>query len=140
VAVEKKRRTVYTAGKLMAVHVLIVDGHYEVSDILATSFWNTSFVIFGKTINEYSGKPGQVSRTRLMAALLCHEMGHLLGLVNQGSPMVTDHQANGAHCNNVNCLMNFGIETTQTQGIPGIVGIPLLDVNCHNDLKANGGK
>lgn len=142
VSIENKYRISFTAGREIDVHILITDTYYSTKDILATSYWNTSYAIFGRTLNDFSGSAGQVSKTRLMTLLLCHEMGHLLGLVNQGTAMVTNHQdvAHGAHCNNINCLMNFGIETTLVTGNPVTSGIPLLDTNCHNDLKANGGK
>ncbi len=142
VAIENKYRTSFTAGSEIDAHILITDSYYSIQDILATSYWNTSYVIFGKTLNDFSGGAGQVSKTRLMTLLLCHEMGHLMGLVNQGTPMLTNHQdvSHGAHCDNLNCLMNFGIETTLVAGNAGTSGIPLLDANCHNDIIANGGK
>ncbi len=141
VSFEKRHRTVFTEGNILSAHILITDGDYNIEELLATSYWNTSFAIFGKNVDRYSGGPGQVSRTKLMSSLLCHEMGHLLGLVNQGTPMLTDHQdrANGAHCSDNNCLMNFEIETTSS-GMPTTGPIPSLDNNCHNDLLANGGK
>ncbi len=142
VSIENKNRFSFTAGREINAHILITDTYYSTKDILATSYWNTSYVIFGKTLNDFSGGAGQVSKLRLMTLLLCHEMGHLLGLVNQGTAMVTNHQdvAHGAHCDNMNCLMNFGIQTTLVAGNPGNAGVPLVDTNCHNDLKANGGK
>lgn len=41
-----------------------------------------------------------------------HEMGHALGLVNNGLPMKTNHQdaAHGAHCSNPNCVMYYSNE------------------------------
>lgn len=142
VAIENNNRIAFTSGNQIAVHILINDANYTTADIFATSYWNTSFVIFGKTVNQFSGAAGQISRSRLTTLLLCHEMGHLLGLVNQGTPMATNHRdaSNGAHCNNLNCLMNFGIETSQITGNPSSGNIPLMDANCHNDLIANGGK
>ena len=137
--IEKKYRSSFTAYHLIAVHILITDGSYQASDIFATSYWNTSFCLFGKTINESSGGPGQVSRTTLLTNIFEHEFGHLLGLVNQGSPMQKNHRDtdNGAHCDNTNCLMYFELETS---GFNGNNIVPLLDNNCLADLKANGGK
>lgn len=141
VAFEKDVRSDFTSGNNIAIHILVTDGLFSAQNLLGTAYWNTSFALFGKNIDTNSGASGQVGRSRLFTLLLCHEMGHLMGLVNLGTPMVINHQdvANGAHCSVVNCLMNFGIETTAVPGMPG-TGIPFLDVNCHNDLRANGGK
>ncbi|MBA2563113.1 MAG: hypothetical protein H0V14_09415, partial [Chitinophagaceae bacterium] len=83
---------------------------------------------------------GQVTRTQLLTTLLKHEFGHLMGLVDQGSPMQTPHRdfTNGAHCINPECLMYYNIETADA----GILNnpIPSPDANCMADLKANGGK
>jgi len=140
VSIEKRNRDIYSVNNLIAVHILITDGDYNVSNILATSYWNTSFCIFGKAVDNNSGGIGQVSKSRLFATLFEHEFGHLMGLVNQGSAMQTDHRdvANGAHCNNPSCLMYFDVETSDNGSNPN--NIPTLDANCIADLKANGGK
>jgi len=137
VNIEKKNRKSFTENNTIAVHILITDGSYDSSKIFATSYWNTSMCVFGETVKEQSGALGQVSRSQLLSTLFEHEFGHLLGLVNQGSPMQTDHKDpnNGAHCNNHNCLMYFSVESTGT-----LFNIPSLDANCIADLKANGGK
>ncbi len=139
VQIEKTNRTVFTAGNTIAVHILMADAIYSSGEILATSYWNTSTCLFGKTIYNNSGSAGQVTRTQLLTTLLKHEFGHLMGLVDQGSPMQTPHRdfTNGAHCINPECLMYYKIETTDA----GIFNspIPSLDANCMADLKANGG-
>jgi len=137
VNIEKKNRRSFTQNNIIAVYILIADGSNDSSKIFATSYWNTSMCIFGKTVNEQSGALGQVSRSQLLSTLFEHEFGHLLGLVNQGSPMQTDHKDpdNGAHCNNPNCLMYYNIESAGN-----LFNIPLLDANCIADLKANGAK
>ena len=137
VDLEKKYRTSFTAGNVISVHILITDGAYQASGVFATSYWNTSLCLFGKTIGESAGGPGQVSRANLVTILLEHEFGHLLGLVNQGSPMQQNHRdANhGAHCNVTSCLMYYEVETASPTG-----NIPVLDNNCRADLTANGGK
>lgn len=139
VAMEKKYRTVFTANNQIGVHILITDGSFDQSDIFATSYWNTSICVFGKTVWDNSGTAGRITPAQLLAVLFEHEFGHLLGLVNQGSPMQTDHQdiSNGAHCINKNCLMYYNVET---YAIPASSPLPSLDENCIADLRANGGK
>jgi predicted Zn-dependent protease len=137
VKIENDNRTFFTAYKTITVHILITDGYYNLPDIFATSYWNTSLCVFGKTIYDNSGGPGQVDRSVLLTTIFEHEFGHLLGLVNQGSPMQASHldAANGAHCDNNNCLMYYGIESYANSNV-----VPELDANCRADLKANGGK
>lgn len=49
-------------------------------------------------------------------ATLIHEMGHALGLVNNGLPMQEKHQdsENGAHCSNPDCVMYYSNEGTSS--------------------------
>lgn len=138
VQMEKDHRTAFTYGNTITVHVLITDAAYSDDDTFATSYWNTSFGLFGKTIADNSGGAGEISRQQLIATLLEHEFGHLMGLVGQGTPMVQAHRddANGAHCNNSSCLMYYAIETAANAART----IPQLDAACRADLKANGGK
>jgi len=139
VSAEDRYRSLYTKNDALRVYILITNGYYSEKDIFATSYWNTSFCVFGKSVNETSGSAGQISRSILMATLFEHEFGHLLGLVNQGSPMQVTHRdaANGAHCNNSTCLMYYNVEAGLVNSLNTI---PLLDANCLADLKANGGK
>ncbi len=138
VALEKSYRSVFTGSSMIAVHLLITDSYYSTSSTFATSYWNTSSCVFGKIINDNSGGPGQVTTTQLMSTIMKHEFGHLLGLVDQGSPMQSTHidVGHGAHCTNKNCLMYYLIETSAS----GLAPFPSLDTNCINDLKKNGGK
>ena len=139
VNIEKNNRVIFTSPGSIAIHILITNGYYTTTSTFATSYWNTSTCIFGQAISDNSDSPGLVTRTRLVSTVLQHEVGHLLGLVNQGSPMLQNHKDSdhGAHCNNPVCLMFYGIET-DAGSINGPV--PTLDTNCMNDLKANGGK
>ena len=141
VSIEKRYRTAYPWGNTLAVHILITDADFAESNVFATSYWNTSICLFGKKIQANAGGAGQVSRTQLYSTLMEHEFGHLMGLVNQGTPMLTNHSdsANGAHCNNPLCLMYYEVETTVVSSTTTST-IPSLDENCIADLKANGGK
>lgn len=52
---------------------------------------------------------GDVTRRFVEQSTLVHEMGHALGLVNNGVPMHEDHQdvAHGAHTLNPDCVMYY---------------------------------
>ena len=140
VLLEKQNRSVFTQGNTITVYIMLSDAPFEEANVLATSYWNTSFALFGPTMFESAGGTGQVSRPKLLAVLLQHEFGHLLGLVGQGTPMQQEHQDvdNGAHCSNRACLMYYGIETAENLG--GNNAMPMIDAQCIADLKANGGK
>ena len=139
VNIERSYRNYFTGNDVISVYVLITNGYYSGNNILAISYWNTSFCVFGKPIDDNTDQPGDVSRSVLLTTILEHEFGHLMGLVDQGSPMLTNHRdpANGAHCSNPDCLMYYNVEAGFTDIISAV---PSLDANCIADLKANGGK
>ena len=140
--IEKNNRTVYTSGSQLGVYFLYTDGNYSEANVLGLAFRNTSMSLLGKTIHDNSGGIGQASRTKVVSTVLEHEFAHILGLVNIGSAMQTNHQdgAHGHHCNNTSCLMYYTSETTDILGILITGNIPVLDANCKADLTANGGK
>lgn len=140
--IEKNNRTAFTNGSEIAVYVLYTNGNYSDNNVLGIAYKNTSAVLFGKKINDNSGGIGQASRTKLVATVIEHEIGHLLGLVDLGSPMQAAHKdaANGNHCNNNNCLMYYASETSDILGFLITGNIPSFDANCRADLTANGGK
>lgn len=141
-AIEKQYRTVYTNNAQSGVYFLFTDGNYTDNSVLGVSYRNTSVCLFGKTIHDNSGAIGQTSRATLESAVMEHECGHILGLVNTGSPMQVPHEdpSHARHCNNQNCLMYYAMETTDMLGFLSGGTIPALDANCRADLKANGGK
>ena len=139
---EKQSRNYYTNFKNIWIYVLITDGYSDSAGALGMAYRNTSICLFGKEIYNNSGNYGQGDLTTAETAILNHELGHLLGLVNLGSPMQVNHldATHAGHCNNPKCLMYYNIENvgmfgTLTNGNP-----PQLDPNCMNDLIANGAK
>ena len=138
---ERINRTAYTSGSTIAVYILVTDGYDTSQATLGFAYRNTSICLFGKDIFTNSGGLLQVSRVALETSVLEHEFGHILGLVNLGSPMQVFHQdtVHGNHCNNAHCLMYYAIDTHDA--LPGMSNtVPVLDSNCLNDLRANGGK
>lgn len=142
ITIERNNRTAFTTGGELAIYILYTNGNYTDNNVLGVAYKNTSAALFGKKINDNSGGIGQASRTKLVATVAEHELGHLLGLVNIGSPMQTGHQdaAHGSHCNNTSCLMYYTSETSDIFGFLITGNIPPFDGNCRADLTANGGK
>jgi Metallo-peptidase family M12B Reprolysin-like len=140
--IEKNNRTVFTSGNQLGVYFLYTDGTYTESAVLGLAYRNTSMCILGKTVHDNSGAIGQASRTKLESTVIEHEAGHILGLVDIGSPMQSNHKdaSHGNHCNNSSCLMYYASETTDILGFLITGAIPALDANCKADLHANGGK
>ncbi len=141
-AIEKSNRTFFNTGNQLAVYVLIADGAYSDPNVLGVAYRNTSLCLLGKKIFDNSGGIGQASRTKLITAVVEHEFGHLLGLVDLGAAMQANHKDpnHGNHCNVQSCLMYYASETTDLLGFLVTGNIPSLDAQCQNDLKANGGK
>jgi hypothetical protein len=141
-SIEKNNRTAFTSGGEIAVYILYTNGNYTDNNVLGIAYKNTSAVLFGKKINDNSGSIGQASRTKLVATVIEHEVGHLLGLVDLGSNMQNNHKdiAHGNHCSNSNCLMYYASETSDILGFLITGNIPAFDANCRADMTANGGK
>ena len=136
-------RTAFTENNKVGVHIMVTDAAYaENANTLGVAYRNTSIALMGKTIQQHSGGIGQPSRVKLETTVLNHEFGHLLGLVDLGSPMQTPHRdaAHGHHCNNNNCLMHYSAESTDILGFLLVGNIPGPDANCTSDMRANGGK
>ena len=134
--IEKANRSFFTSGTQLAIYCLFVDCKYTDANAIGLAYKNTSMVLFGQTVHESSGAIGQIGRTKLETTVEEHEFGHLMGLVDLGSPMQVPHKdATSNHCNNSSCLMYFATNLGNLTG-----PIPMLDNNCRNDLIANGGR
>lgn len=140
--IEKKYRKNFTLDSTLTVYVLVLDGAFKTNDLDGVAYNNTSIALFGDVIQKNYGGLGQPSVTTAQSAILMHEFGHLLGLVDKGSPMIQDHLEidEGAHCSTEYCLMNSTIQTSDLNwNLTGGI-IPKLDSLCIQDLKENGGK
>jgi len=144
--IESAHRTQYSRGRTLTAFIFFADAGYSgdgsSAKTLGIAYGLTSMVIFEKTIHDYSGGLTQPSRTVLETTVAHHELGHILGLVNNGTPLQSSHQdvAHDRHCNNSNCLMHYVAETSDI--VANLLGgnIPQLDAACIEDLRANGGK
>lgn len=141
--IEDKYRKWYNDKKVLSLYVFLADGAFKNEDVLGVAYRNTSFAIFTEQIKAHTGGIGQPDEDVVLQTVLRHEFGHLLGLVNVGTPMVNNHQdsQHGHHCNNSDCLMYYAVDTGDF--LANLIGNntpPPLDDNCKIDLKNNGGK
>jgi len=139
---EKRNRKIFSKKKDLALYVFYTDGYFADPDYLGWAYRNTSMVLFGRKLLESSESTGKPSRTKLETTVLLHEMAHLLGLVNVGTPLQSAHKDDdhGKHCANPNCLMYYQIGINESLSILLKKGIPKLDAACLADLRANGGR
>lgn len=140
--IEKEHRDSYTQGNTLSAYFVILDAPYQQENVLGVAYFNTSMALFESVIKENTGGFGQPSAATVESSVLMHEFGHILGLVDTGSNMVTNHEdaEHEKHCNNESCLMYWAIQTTDLMGNLTGGSIPDLDDNCIQDLRANGGK
>jgi len=142
--VEENQRSLFTSDNTITVYGFVADGQFNQNEnVLGLAYRNTSFIIFESQIKANSGGLNQPSKALLESTVINHELGHLLGLVNNGTPMQEDHQddEHGHHCDNEDCLMYWTAETGDiVSSLVGMDNPPPLDESCINDLKANGGR
>ena len=101
------------------LHVLLVDGYSAMDTaegkVLGLAFPWTHLVLFRQTLDQSCGKGPILTPPACVEAELgvwVHEVGHQLGLVNNGLVMVGNHQdaAHGAHDANDRCIMYWAYE------------------------------
>jgi len=121
------RRSVDPGDDASYVHLVYVDGAFE-SDgddglVLGFAWGGDSIVMLKDNIERACGGSETLRRPALRAlservceaseaSVLLHELGHLLGLVDNGAPMVEPHkdEAHGAHDTDEGCLMYWLVE------------------------------
>lgn len=150
IEIEKKERTVFSTGNKLGTFIFFADEKSEDSQsshrVIGKAYLNTSIVIFDKEIREMSNSG---SRSEIQITAMHHELGHLFGLVNNGTPAQSPHEDTDptdpkkkAHCNVEGCLMAAEIEfgTSPFSFLENGQKILDFDDQCKLDLKANGGK
>jgi hypothetical protein len=139
-ALEAEHRTVFAdpdAGTL-ATFAIVVDGEYSSENVLGIAYYNTSTAYFGGTIARISGGLTQPRRRDVEATIWLHEHGHLMGLVDIGTPMQQAHRddPNGAHCTDNACIMYHAFNNADLLGNLLGLDIPDLDAHCAADVRA----
>jgi hypothetical protein len=130
------------AANTITMHVMVVDGHSardgDGSRILGLAWGHLHMVLFKETIEASCRRQGLFG---LLADTACreaelgiwtHELGHVLGLVDNGLPMVEPHRSvdHGRHDMDRDCIMYWAyngtplvdriITLSQTNGSPSL--------------------
>ncbi|WP_241507275.1 hypothetical protein [Aquimarina sediminis] len=144
IEIENNTRTLFNQEDDITVYIYFADGSKEDDTnekvTLGSAYLNTSIVIYENTLRKLSIKPNSPSLATIEIATLNHEFSHLLGLVNIGTALQSEHEDSDSkgHCNTPGCLMEAAIEFGGGMGIGN--GVPKLDPQCIADLQANGGR
>lgn len=107
----------------LKMHTLLVDGRYQSpggGTVLGIAWAHTHLVLFTQTIAESCnvgiGPLAEQVCTDAERGIWAHEIGHLLGLVDNGLAMSTPHRepdaAKGAHDQSDRCIMYWAYEGT----------------------------
>lgn len=110
----RKGRSTATDGNFF---LIFLDGYYEEDGVKNESViginisGTTILAMFKPVIKSTSAGGGAFVPKFVELTTAVHEMGHGLGLVNNGIPMATSHQdadsEHGKHCNNDQCVMYY---------------------------------
>jgi predicted Zn-dependent protease len=93
--------------------IFFVNGFAQESpNIIGYNISHSKVIVIFKAVVKNSSGAELVVPKYVEQATLVHEMGHALGLVNNGLPMISAHQdkEHGAHCSNPNCVMYYSNE------------------------------
>ncbi|MAC28211.1 MAG: hypothetical protein CMH59_17325 [Myxococcales bacterium] len=100
------------------LQLLYVDGRFRVDGVLGVALSRRSLVVFRETVQAVcegrGGLLGADAACRVAeGTVLLHETGHVLGLVNAGLPMQSDHEdpEHPGHDVDPNCVMYWAYES-----------------------------
>ena len=93
------------------------DGSTQNTNVIGVQVSGTPYIAIFKQVVTSTGNAtpsGIATRVYVEQSTLVHEMGHALGLVNNGVTMTTSHQdtSNGKHCTDTTCVMYYANEGT----------------------------
>ncbi len=137
-----------SAGDTTVLNVFFLKGKADQgSNIIGLHISNTQTMAIFKEVIEgtSSGLPGDPVPKYVEQGTLVHEIGHAVGLVNNGISMVTSHEdtAHIRHCNNPKCVMywqNEGNASALASFLQTRINNPdlvMLDEACLKDVTSH---
>lgn len=153
VALEAGTRSTAHDAPIAVLHVLYPAGEYErdgVAGVTVSGPLLGPVTVFLDTIERVRAPLGNVplprqARDEIERATLLHEAGHAMGLVNNGLPMVRDHEddENPGHSTNSESVMFWRVETLDgiREAFLHDGAVPIwFDANDRDDLRSAGGR
>lgn len=142
-----------TGGDTVYLHLMVVDGTYEDSNVLGVTYSRATssgkvvstgpIVLFADRINSVCNVLCVTfGSNEIWQAVLVHEFGHAMGLVDNGAPMQRNHEdpEHPGHSNNQASVMYYAVETTSIATVFQNGPPTQFDANDKSDLCALGGK
>ncbi|MCB9797906.1 MAG: hypothetical protein H6741_34940 [Alphaproteobacteria bacterium] len=115
-ALAEEHRDTRSGGDTARLYAIWLAGHFadedgEQDSVIGVSLGNTGVIAMFKPVIE---RLGAMDGARAFGeqTTLIHEVGHALGLVNNGLPLTAQHQdaEHGAHCTDNECVMYWANE------------------------------
>jgi predicted Zn-dependent protease len=138
-----------TAGSSDAAtfSVFFVKGSYsENPKVIGFHITNTKLMVVFKDVIKSVPDQTSFGSKYLEQATIIHELGHALGLVNNGLPMKSAHHdsEHGAHCDNPKCVMYYTNEGTSNMlaflaQVLQSSSTVMFDANCLQDSQSYTG-
>jgi predicted Zn-dependent protease len=98
-------------------YLVFVDGLFfsegeEQPTVLGVSLGDSRVIGMFKPVIRSTEGPVMATSRFVEQSTVVHELGHAVGLVNNGIPLTSEHHdsAHGAHCTNQDCVMYFANE------------------------------
>jgi hypothetical protein len=155
-----RTRDLPTGGDTVVLHLLFLDGQYDNANVLGVTYTYSTesgrvtssgpIAIFSETIRETACPVPLapcIGAEAIWTAVLVHEFGHAMGLVNLGAPMVHPHEASTCdgepdrgHSSSTNSVMHCQVETVSVTNVFRNGPPTTYDADDKADLCALGGK
>jgi hypothetical protein len=116
------------------------DRDTKTEKVVGLSFGASSLALYLDTADR--GQDKLQTTAEMQGTILVHEMGHLLGLVNNGVPMVTPHEdpEEAHHDADEDCVLHHQVRVPRNGPDIEDDGFAEFCPHCVEDLRAFGGR